>query len=103
VEEIDIAREVVLRALEHPLMVRAKNSSRAHREMPVLLRIGDGKAIEGIIDVLFRENSVWHIVDFKTDLEVEVGWAQYKRQIQWYGRAVADLTASPIACHILFV
>jgi ATP-dependent helicase/nuclease subunit A len=103
VEEIDIAREVVLRALEHPLMVRAKNSSRAHREMPVLLRIGDGKAIEGIIDVLFREDSVWHIVDFKTDLEVEVGWAQYKRQIQWYGRAVADLTASPIACHILFV
>ena len=103
VEEMNEAREVVLRALRHPLVVRARNAARAHRELPVLLRIEDGQIIEGLIDVLFFEDGIAHVIDFKTDLDIESGWQQYKWQIQWYGRAVADLTASPVACHILFV
>jgi ATP-dependent exoDNAse (exonuclease V) beta subunit len=82
-------------ALGHPLLVRARTSKRTHREYPLVYRLDDGRVLEGIIDLAFldtdRDNDRWTIVDFKTDSD-GARRAQYTRQLQWYGFALAQLT-----------
>lgn len=101
-EEMDAARAAVMQALDHPLLVRARQASRTHREMPIVLPLGSQEVMEGVIDLMFLEGRTWHIVDFKTGLD-HAAWAQYERQIRWYGHAIAKLTGLPVACHLLAI
>ena len=87
-EEMEVTQEVVTRALSHPLLKRARSSSRCHREVPTTLRLDGSRILEGICDLLFLEAERWHVVDFKTDEDTSRRSAQYERQIQWYGHAV---------------
>ena len=54
----------------HPLLARARAAQRCHREMPMMLPLGDGKMLEAVIDLAFVENGEWTIVDFKSDAEM---------------------------------
>ncbi len=102
-EEMEAAQQVVENALSHPLLKRAHLATRCHREFPVTLRLGGSRVLEGIIDLLFLDNETWHVVDFKTDEDTPSRSTHYERQIRWYGRAVSQLTASPVSCHLLFI
>jgi ATP-dependent helicase/nuclease subunit A len=100
-EESDAAVAAVESALAHPLLVRAKAAARCHREYPLVLKLGDGRLLEGIIDLAFVENDEWQIVDFKTDADTSDRRAQYERQLQWYGFALAQLTKMPARAYLL--
>jgi ATP-dependent exoDNAse (exonuclease V) beta subunit len=102
-EEIEAARAAVQAALAHPLLARARASQRLHREYPVTLNLGDGRLIEGIIDLAFIENDEWVIVDFKTDADLEEPRASYERQLQWYAYALTRLTGKPAHAFLLGV
>jgi ATP-dependent exoDNAse (exonuclease V) beta subunit len=102
-EEIEVTQQVVTRALSHPLLKRARSSSRCHREVPITLRLDGSRILEGICDLLFLEAERWHVVDFKTDEDSSRPRAQYERQIQWYGHAVSQLTGSAVSCHLFFL
>ena len=101
-EEMEATQQVVTRALSHPLLKRARSSSRCHREVPITLRLDGSRILEGICDLLFLEAERWHVADFKTD-DISRPRAQYERQIQWYGHAVSQLTGSPVSCHLFFI
>ena len=100
-EEIAAAARVAARVLEHPLLARARAASRrgeCRREAPVSMRAGDGRLVEGIVDVAFREEGVWTVVDYKTDREVEeAGGAGvvYRRQVALYAQMIAAATGEP--------
>jgi hypothetical protein len=51
------------------------------REVPITLRRDDGTLAEGVVDLAFLEDGPdfagWTVVDFKTDLEFELGRAEY--------------------------
>jgi ATP-dependent exoDNAse (exonuclease V) beta subunit len=94
-EEIEAAREGVQGALRHPLLARARQAKRLHREYPVALRIEDTRAMEGVIDLAFVEEHSWVVVDFKTDADLAGHRARYERQIQWYVYALTRLTGLP--------
>ncbi len=98
-EESDAAVAAVEAALAHPLLARARavalERGRLHREYPITLRLDDGRLLEGVIDLAFVENDAWIIVDFKTDADGSELRAQYQRQLQWYGYALARLTGMP--------
>ena len=55
------------------------------RECPLMIRLEDGTAVEGIADLAFAENTgdgaVWMVVDFKTDVEVAPRLDEYRAQI----------------------
>ena len=102
-EEMEVTQHVVRRALSHPLLMLARSSPRCHSEAPITLRLDGSRILEGICDLLFLEGERWHVVDFKTDEDRSRRSAQYERQIQWYGHAVAQLTGSPVSCHLFFV
>jgi ATP-dependent exoDNAse (exonuclease V) beta subunit len=102
-EEMEVAEDIVTRALAHPLLKRARSSPRCHSELPITLRLDGSRILEGFCDLLFLEGAMWHVIDFKTDEDSTRRSAQYERQIQWYAHAVSQLTGSPVSCHLFFV
>jgi ATP-dependent helicase/nuclease subunit A len=97
-EEADAAARAVESAWAHPLLARARAAPRCHRELPVHLRLEDGRLLEGVIDLAFLERDRWVVVDFKSDAG---GLARYERQLQWYVHALAKLTGRTAVGYLL--
>jgi len=87
--EADAAAAAVCAAWAHPLLDRARRAARCHRELPLDLRLDDGRLLEGVIDLAFVEDGRWLVVDFKSDAPAS---ARYERQVQWYVYALSKLT-----------
>ena len=98
-QEIKDAIEAVDAALKHPLLERARKSKLCRRELPILLKLEPNRVLEGVIDLAFEENGIWHIVDFKTDAELQ----HYENQLRWYSLALARLNKTPVEAHLLAV
>jgi ATP-dependent helicase/nuclease subunit A len=97
-EEAEAAAAAVEAAWAHPLVRRARGAARCHRELPVNLRLEDGRLIEGVIDLAFIEREQWVVVDFKSDVP---GAGRYERQVQWYLYALRKLTGREATGYLL--
>lgn len=103
IPEREASVAIVRAAFRHPLLERAAMSFRCYREYPVTCRTSDGRILDGVIDLLFEENSAWHVVDFKTDHDPGPLLERYKAQVGWYVHAVSQITGQPVSGHILGV
>ena len=101
-EEIAAATEAVREILRHELWRRAAAAERWEREWPVLCEI-EGRVFEGIVDLAFLERGVWHLVDFKTDSDLNATLPAYELQLQWYALAVGRITGLPVRCFLFNV
>ena len=93
-EEIEAAAAAVAHVLEHPLLDRARKASKAglcRRETPVTV-VSDGALIEGVVDLAFREDGIWTVIDLKTDQELARDLPAYKRQVTLYASAISSAT-----------
>ncbi len=104
-DEVKAAIAAVEGALGHELVQRAAASAEVHRELPFLLRPEPRFAIEGILDMAFREAGTegWTIVDFKTDDDVEHLAEHYRVQMAWYVSAVEQLLGGPVRAVLLAI
>ncbi len=102
-EEREAAEVAVKAALAHPLLQRARNSQRRHREYPVVLPLENGELLEGLVDLAFVENGGWVVVDFKTDADVAARRGAYERQLRWYAFALEKLTGMRASAHLLAI
>jgi ATP-dependent exoDNAse (exonuclease V) beta subunit len=102
-EEVEAAAEAARTAFAHPLIERARKAERCHRELPVVLRLKENRMLEGVIDLAFQERNGWTVVDFKTTGDLKAHRAEYERQLQWYGAALARITGLPVQARILGV
>jgi ATP-dependent exoDNAse (exonuclease V) beta subunit len=106
-EEVAAAVDCVKAALKSPLMNRAKAADTVMRECPLMIRLEDGTAVEGIADLAFAEitndGAVWTVVDFKTDVDVASRLDEYRAQIRFYVRAVRESTGRPASGAILWI
>ena len=106
-EEAAAASAAVRAALKSSLMRRAAAAQTVVRECPLMVRLEDGTAVEGIADLAFAENGpdgpLWTVVDFKTDVEVAPRLDEYRAQIRFYVRAVRESTGRPASGAILWV
>jgi ATP-dependent exoDNAse (exonuclease V) beta subunit len=93
--EIVATSAVVRTALAHPLLRRALKAHAngfCRRETPMTLTLSDGTLVEGVLDLAFLEDSLWTVIDFKTDQELEKQLEHYKRQVGLYVAAVNRAT-----------
>ena len=99
--EVAAATDAAGRVLSHPLLARARAAAErgdCRREAPVSMRTDDGVLIEGVVDVAFRENGVWTVVDYKTDRDLEEANGAievYRRQVALYAEMIARATGEP--------
>ena len=106
--EIGAAADVAQRVLAHPLLARARKAARrgdCRREAPVSMQAHDGTLIEGVVDVAFREDGAWTIVDYKTDRDLEEAGAivVYRRQVALYAEMIARATGDPASAVLMQV
>ena len=97
-EEISSAATAAGAALRHPVFERARAAlarGDCRREVPVALRDDDGVLVEGVVDLAFRENSAWTVVDFKTDRELSDALEIYRRQVALYAEMISAATGQP--------
>jgi ATP-dependent helicase/nuclease subunit A len=86
-EETSFAAEAVQGALTHPVLAAAREAlseGRCHREAPFVLRLDDGRMLEGEMDLTYRDADGWVVVDFKTDASVDSRRERYEAQLSWY-------------------
>ena len=100
-EEIQSAGDTVLRALQHTLLKRVRQSSKVHRELPITVRTDSGEIFEGIIDLAFLEAGRWIVADFKTDADKPDRQSRYRRQVGWYMRAMEQVSGLPASGYLL--
>lgn len=82
---------------QHPRYQEILSAGRRLHEVPFHLQF-NGSMKTGYIDLLYRKNGIWRLIDFKTDrIQDEVALRQilkekdYTQQVQSYGAAVQKL------------
>ena len=96
--EVRAAADVALRTLAHPLITRAREAlarGECRREAPVSMRDDDGVLVEGVVDIAFREDGAWTVIDYKTDRELDDtddALDIYRRQVALYAAMIARAT-----------
>lgn len=88
---------------------RAMASEERHAEVPFAVNLGaeDGEAdvLEGVIDLVFRENGRWVVADFKTDSgadpEFEERVGRYRAQVELYAECWERLTGEAVGERVL--
>jgi ATP-dependent helicase/nuclease subunit A len=93
------AAEAARRALDLPVMRRARDAQRLWREMPVWFPEGED-LVEGVVDLVFEEGGALVVVDYKTD-HIAPGQAvdqaaHHAPQIQLYARGLAQALGMPV-------
>jgi ATP-dependent exoDNAse (exonuclease V) beta subunit len=89
-EEVRAADAAARVVLAHPLL--SAPAQRVFREYPVLVRLENGRLIEGRADLVRDEGATWTVVDYKTDMADK---ARYRRQLQLYAYALSRATGKP--------
>jgi len=98
--EIPPAIEAATAALETPVLTAATTAVRVHREYPVMVKLDDGRLVEGRADLAYFDGIAWTVIDFKT------GPAASKRnreQLQLYALALGKATGQPVRAVLLEV
>jgi len=93
-EETAFAVDAAVAALAHPRLRAAARSADARREVVVAERRSDGSIAEGVIDLAYRTESEWVVLDFKTDEIVPTDGA-YAEQLRLYVEALQRATGEP--------
>ena len=81
-------------------------ADRVRREWHFNVRWDGGEAmlLQGVIDLAFRTDGVWTVIDYKTDrIEDEAAFVeQYRMQLQLYAGAVETITGEPVGALWLY-
>jgi ATP-dependent exoDNAse (exonuclease V) beta subunit len=89
-EERTAAAEAARQALEYAARAMPTGAER-HRELPVMVRLADGTLVDGRIDLAWRDESSWTVIDYKTDRREKRNVAQ----VQLYALALQRATGFP--------
>ena len=90
------AAQMALKALSHPLLVRARRSSCLLRELPLSRKQEDGTYLKAVMDLVFLEGKEWVIVDYKTDRNPEERREAYLKQLALYAQLLKKAPGLPV-------
>ncbi len=90
------ANKLLRRLIHHPLHTEIEAATERKHEVPYTLLLPDGRLGSGIIDLLYRSQDVWKIIDFKTDNldaqeDIDRAVDEYRPQVARYVEAVTRL------------
>ncbi|MDE2794018.1 MAG: UvrD-helicase domain-containing protein [Gemmatimonadota bacterium] len=85
---------------------RAMESDERYTEVPFAVNFGgEREVLEGVIDLVFRENGHWVVADYKTDSgedpEFEERVGRYRAQVDLYGECWERLTGEVVGERVL--
>lgn len=101
--ECDEAAAAVAATLAHPRVAGAHAADRIEREWPFVMPLPDADEglVEGVVDLAWRRDGRWTVVDYKTDARADL--LDYRRQVAWYCWALTAATGEPVEGFVLGV
>ncbi len=77
---------------------RMLHSQQVRREWGFNLRMEGDTLLQGVIDCAFMEDGQWVLLDYKTDriTDEEAFIQRYAMQLEWYARALEQITGTPV-------
>jgi ATP-dependent exoDNAse (exonuclease V) beta subunit len=98
------AAELAERAQALPAIAAARSADAVHRELPFTCRM-DGRLVTGRIDLAYRTDGAWTVIDFKTARLSDSAQAaeRYREQMDRYRTALSALTGEPVAAALCLV
>jgi ATP-dependent exoDNAse (exonuclease V) beta subunit len=107
VEAVRRVRELIERFCAHPLREEIEHADERHHEVPYTRMNGDHSET-GYIDLLYRKENEWFVLDFKTDaIHSEEQYkelvAKYSRQLERYASAIKQLFGQDVKLSLCFL
>ena len=107
--ELEALLELVAAVRGSAIWRRAVTSSERHTEVPFAVALGAlagyPEVVEGVIDLVFRENGHWVVADYKTDSgedpEFEERVGRYRAQVDLYADCWERLTGEVVGDRVL--
>ena len=101
---VDQLTELAARAQALPAVAAAREADATHRELPFSCRL-DGRQVSGRIDLAYRQDGAWTVIDFKTARLTDPAQAEarYRDQMTLYRTALSALTGEPVAAALCLV
>ncbi|MDD2429678.1 MAG: UvrD-helicase domain-containing protein [Eubacteriales bacterium] len=84
------------RFLEDDLGQRMLGAKDIMREQAFTLKAEGDVLLQGVMDLAFKEDGAWVLVDYKTDRETASILPKYRDQMRWYMRALRALTGESV-------
>jgi ATP-dependent exoDNAse (exonuclease V) beta subunit len=102
------SNKLLRRLLNHPLHSEIEAAAQRSHEVPYTLELADGRPGSGVIDLLYRSQDTWKIIDFKTDNldsqdDIEQAMVEYRPQVTRYVEAVNRLLRVQANASICFL
>ena len=72
-------------------------SPAVHRELPITVKLDDGRIVEGRADLVISDGESWTVIDFKTGSPED----RDELQVQLYAHALAIAKRQPVKAVIL--
>ena len=94
--ECTAAAETAHAAFQYPSLL-APAGTRQYREFPVLVRLEDGRLVDGRVDLAWSDGKTWTVIDYKTDRRDR----RTSAQLQIYGLAIHLATGLPVNAVLL--
>ncbi len=107
-EAIRLAIQLLQRLRQHPLWQEIDQAQARYHEVPYTHFSPNNHLDTGYIDLLYRHQDEWHIIDFKTDSLHSAAGRQaevehYRPQMHRYTQAVLNLLHEPARVHLCFL
>ena len=104
---VDASVELLKRVASHPIRNEIEGAAEHYHEVPYSRMVGDHTET-GYIDLLFRDETGWQIVDFKTDAIVSENHRaemveMYASQMRRYAGAIETLLGESAQVRICFL
>jgi ATP-dependent helicase/nuclease subunit A len=107
-EAMRLAEILLVRLQQHPLWQEIDQAQERYHEVPYARFAAKNRLDTGYIDLLYRHQGEWQIVDFKTDnlhsaTERQAAIEKYRPQMRRYAQAALDLLREPARVRLCFL
>jgi ATP-dependent exoDNAse (exonuclease V) beta subunit len=107
-EAVAHARTLLERLRAHPMWTEISSSEERYHEVPYSRPLPGGRVDAGVIDLLYRQDSGWVLIDFKIDelnddAMAEAATGKYRRQMERYtqvARLLLGADVVPLLCYL---
>jgi len=65
---VDQAQALLARFAQSRVRRELESAQQVYRELPFVVHVAGGRAIHGVLDVLYFDGRTWHVLDYKTAL-----------------------------------
>jgi len=105
---IRAAHKLLERFKGHPLYEEIEAAAERHHEIPYTRPMSDGWSDSGVIDLLYRANGQWKLIDFKADElrneeTLEEAVDSYRPQIHRYVQAAREFLKTEVISALCFL